>query len=248
MKILVICLIALLLPSIVDLYANDKIKLIDDIKKYSIRRTDKCYFVNSSAFDTNNIYGIPFSNHVDLRSVPKFIKLKNFAEQISDNHPYYLLINKATDKLTTIFGELNNDSIMIFAEYCFFIIDTIEKLNQHPTIKLIYYDQTDSIRLDTIADTKLMNKIINNDDLIIQIDETKPVFMFDIILIQFEGDNEKLVFDLSRFWRFKAECEYKDIDYLFYEQDAYFIFDFLRLLARSKIFTKKFGQTDFDYP
>ncbi|MBS3999247.1 MAG: hypothetical protein KGZ71_02060 [Desulfobulbaceae bacterium] len=248
MKYFILCMIILFSLSFDENYPNDRIRVIEDVKESSISRTDKCYFVNSSAFDTNNIHGTAISNHVDLRSVPKFKKLKLYAEEVSKNHPYYLIINKVADKPTTIFGELNNDSIKIFAEYCFFIIDTIEKWNQHPTIKLIYYDQTDSIQMDTTTDTKLMIKIINNDDLIIQIDEIKPNFMFDVSLIQIEPDNEKLVFDLSKFWRFKAECEYMNIDYLFYEHDAYFIFDFLRELARYEIFTQKFGQTDYDYP
>ncbi|MCO5250783.1 MAG: hypothetical protein M9949_05095 [Candidatus Kapabacteria bacterium] len=142
---------------------------------------------------------------------------------------------------------INHLDTIYYIEYCFVDIDTIDLWEGHPRMKYIYYDDKDSICIYNGTETALSMKIMRDEKLNIKISFQKPRFMFDAAIIKINADSEDIVTNLLSFWRFEQKCKYLNVDYVLYDKDAYFIFDWFRHLARYGIFTKDFGFTDYKF-
>jgi hypothetical protein len=204
------------------------------------------YFAVTSLLDTIITDPVIVSSKLlDIRETQKFKNLKNIVDS-NFQKPYLLLINRVSSS-NSLPDMINNLDTTYFIEYCFVKVDTIDLWEGHPQVEYLYYDVKDSICIARNTETAISMNIMREEKLNIKISFQKPRFMFDAAIIKINEDNEDIVGNLLSFWRFKPECLYYDIDYILYEDDAYFLFDWFRDLASFGIFTKDFGFTDFDF-
>lgn len=229
------------------LNAQENLKYIKRGDEYSLDSLQRCYLINTSAFDTIIKPNFITSKYADLRSFNKFKKLKDYVENVKLQKSYFILINKGSFKPCTIFSKIDNENIIPYAEFTFITYELTSDLKNPINLDFFYY-KNDTIVSHNYCCHSFLEKPIKNQQLNFIIDEKhKPEFMFEVALIHHIESREKVICNFEYFWRFKADCKFQDYDYFFYEKDSYFLFNLLRDLNRFGIFTDKFGNTDYDY-